>query len=268
MTAKRKPLAKSGTNFEWQINCYQGCEHGCLYCYGRKQGKYRVIRYDEWVNAEPRAETSDLLRKQLFGMRPATKDRIKDIFVCSACDAYQPQELEQEITRRVIEILIEGKLPFTILTKNVSVLRDIDLFAGYDRCRVGLTIITLDDSFREILEPNASPIVERCEALKTLKLAGVSTYCSVEPIMSDIRSDLIAVVDKLRDYVDLFEFGKWNPKFKRGIPVNYNVEWYIDTFTRLNKYCDQLGVNYCHAGHSKPFLEAHGINFKPCPTVI
>ena len=132
----RKPLTRSGTSFEWKINSYQGCEHGCLYCYGRKQGLYKVIPYDEWIKGIPREDTPGLLRKQLTGIRQSTKDTIKDIFICSACDAYQPKELEREITRKVIEILIEHELPFTVLTKNTNVLRDIDLFKRYGKCVV------------------------------------------------------------------------------------------------------------------------------------
>lgn len=264
----RKPLAKSGTSFKWQINCYDGCEHGCHYCYARKRGLYKVIPYSDWIAATPRLDTPDLLRKQLTGMRQATRDCIKDIFICSACDAYQPQDRNHKITRQVIEALIEYELPFTVLTKSPLVRRDIDLFQGYDRCRVGLTIMTLDDDFRKQLEPNAPPITERCDALETLKSAGISTYCSVEPIMSDGRSDPIEIVNQLKDYVDLFEFGKWNPKFAKGIPVRYDEQWYVDTFRKLNWYCNSLGVGYCHAGHSQAFLNNHNLKFIPYPTVL
>lgn len=259
-------IKKSGTSFAWQINCYQGCEHGCIYCYARKQ-PFKVIPYEDWIDAAPRTDTPELLRKQLKGMRQVTRDKIKDIFICSACDAYQPKELECEITREVIEILTANKLPFTVLTKNTNVLRDIDLFKGYDKCRVGLTIITLDEDFRKLLEPNSSPIADRCEALRTLKDAKITTYCSVEPMMPDKRSDPIAIIDRLKDCVDLFEFGKWNPKFKDSIAVKYDEGWYVDTFQKLNKHCDELGINYCHAGHSKEFLEENGFEFRPYPLV-
>lgn len=263
----RKPLVRSGTSFGRQINCYQGCEHGCKYCYGRSR-PYKVIEYEDWINAEPRSNTPELLRKQLKGMRQVTRDKIKDIFVCSACDAYQRKELEFEITKEVIEILVANKLPFTVLTKNTNVLRDIDLFKGYGRCRVGFTIITLDEEFRKLLEPNSSPIADRCEALRILKDTKIPTYCSVEPIMPDKRSNPIEIVDELKDCVDLFEFGKWNPKFKDDVPVKYDEGWYVEIFQELNRYCDELGINYCHAGHSKKFLERYGFEFRPCPPVL
>ena len=262
----RRPLTESGTGFKYQINCYRGCEHGCTYCYARKQ-PYKVIQYEDWINAAPRTDTPELLRKQLKGMRQVTRDKIKDIFICSACDAYQPKELKCGITREVIDILMANDLPFTVLTKSINVLRDIDLLKEYDKCRVGFTIITLDDDFRKALEPNASPIEERCRALEILKAEGISTYCSLEPIMSDKRSDPIAIVDRLKDCVDLFEFGKWNPKFKDSVPVQYDEGWYVNTFPKLNKHCDELGVNYCHAGHSKEFLINHGFKFIPYPLV-
>jgi hypothetical protein len=262
-----KAINKSGTSFTWQINCYQGCEHGCRYCYARKR-PFKVIGYEDWIHAAPRLDTPQLLQQQLKGMRRATRDNIKDIFICSACDAYQPLELKHQITRQVVEILITNNLPFTVLTKNKNVLRDINLLKGYDKCRAGFTIITLDDDFRRLLEPSASPIADRCEALRVLKSAGVSTYCSIEPMMPDSRSDPIAIVVELKDCVDLFEFGKWNPKLRSTVPVKYDEGWYVDTFQKLNEHCDKLGIEYCHAGHSKDFLEKNGFEFRPYPVVL
>ena len=151
-------------------------------------------------------------------------------------------------------------------------LRDIDLLKGYDRCRVGFTVITLDEDFRKLLEPSASPIADRCEALKTLKDAKITTYCSVEPIMSDRRSDPIAIVDKLKDCVDLFEFGKWNPYAKNEIEekigIIYNEDYYIKVFSGLIPLLEQEGIRYCIAKHSEEFLQSHGFRFIPAQLVM
>jgi DNA repair photolyase len=268
-----KAITESKTNFGHCINCYNGCEHGCRYCYGMK---ITHKKYSDWVKSAPRLQLPDLLRKdmELLKQNPEVKAGIKDIMICSITDCYQPLESQHRITRDVIKILIESDLSFTVLTKNTNVLRDIDLFKGYDKCRVGFSVITLDDYFRQLLEPNSSPIPDRCEALETLQTAGVSTYCSVEPIMPDQRSDPIAIVDRLKDSVDLFEFGKWNPNdnskrlVENILGTVYNEKYYVDVFKNIKTYCAIHSINYCHAGHSEDFLTKYQLEFIPHPTIL
>ena len=216
----KQVLMKSGTRFEWKIDCYDGCKHGCRYCYA-----WYIKRrsYSDWTNPTPHLDVVSDLRSQLSRMRDATKANIKDIMLSSLTDSYQTLESEHQLTRGVIEVLIENDLPFTVLTKSSDVTRDIDLFRDYDKCRVGLSIVTLDDSLRQLMEPNSSKIPERIAALKELKQAGISTYCSVEPILPDKRSDPIAIANELKNYVDLFEFGKWNPK--RNSKKWWKIAW-------------------------------------------
>jgi hypothetical protein len=106
-----------------------------------------------------------------------------------------------------------------------------------------------------------------------LKSAGISTYCSIEPILPDKRSNPIEVVDALKNYVDLFELGKWNPKkgttstVEQLLKTSYNENYFIKVMEDVDNHCKQNGINYCHAGHSRKFLEENGIQFIPSPTV-
>jgi hypothetical protein len=254
-----RAIRHSGTGFEYCINCYDGCTHGCTYCYARLR---RVRKYVSWINAKPRTQIVNWLRQDVEEIK-RNEIEIKDIFICSACDAYQPLELEWKITRGVIKILVTNNLPFTVLTKNANVLRDVDLFKTYSRCRVGFSIMTLDEDFRQKLEPYSSPVAERRSALETLKKEGVSTICSVEPIMPCTESDPFEIVRAMRPYVDIFEFGKWSPYVKKGIPVEYDSNYYVGLFSKLIPYCEQEKVNYCIAVHSDKFLKDHGFSFIP-----
>ncbi|MDD4876955.1 MAG: radical SAM protein [Dehalococcoidales bacterium] len=261
-----KVIRRSGTGFGWGINCYDGCEHGCLYCYGRRA---RWKKYEDWIKPVLRLQILSDINKDIqeIQQNPQMKNEIRDIMICSITDGYQPLELQHRITRNVIQILRNADLPFTLLTKNVNVLGDLSLFQGYNKCRVGFTIITLNDKFRRLLEPNTSPIKERCQALETLKKAGINTYCSIEPIISDKRSNPIAIVRRLKDYVDLFEFGKLNPKGKQELEyktgISYNEGYYIKVFSDLIPFCEQEGISYCIASHSEKFLKSHGFRFIP-----
>jgi|GEM_PF-1480666 len=259
-----KAIRRSGTSFAWQVNSYDGCEHGCLYCYGTT---IRRKKYEDWIRPTPKMKVIGDLTKDIrwLNSSPDTKDEIRDIMLCSCTDGYQDLEPKHRITEQVIAQLIAADLPFTVLTKNTNVLRDIGLFKGYDKCRVGFTIMTLDDGLREVLEPNASPIGDRCDALAQLRAAGVSTYCSVEPIMPDKRSDPMAIVDALKDSVDLFEFGKWNhysgESIREKTGIVYDEDYYIKVFTKLIPYLEKEGIRYCVAMHSEEFLRSHGFRF-------
>jgi len=246
-----------------------------LYCYGIATAHKKT---DEWSHPQPKLDLIAKLQKDIaiINQHPELRIDIKDIMICSITDCYQPLEQQHHLTREVVKTLKQNDLPFTILTKSHHVIDDINLFKGYDKCRVGLTVVTLDDMFRQLLEPHASTIAERIEALKQLKGAGISTYCSVEPIMPDKHvSHPIAIVDRLKDYVNLFEFGIWNPKrgdlkkqVEETVGFKYEGYDYLKVMTDINNHCDQHGVEYCHAGHSKEWLERNQLKFIPYPLVI
>jgi len=280
MTNRISVLTNSGTNFGKTINHYKGCSHGCIYCYAwdiknwQCGFKGQTCGYEDWIKpTHPQNVLSDL-QQQIAIMRPSTKADIKDIFVSSLTDCYQPAESQLALTRDIILTLKANNLPFTVLTKNAGVLRDVNLFQGYEKCRVGMTVITLDDGLRQILEPHASPIADRIDALKQLKGAGVSTYCSVEPIMPDKRVDPIAIANALKNDVDLFEFGIWNAKatsrlrVEQALGIQYNQSYFASVMQGIDNHCRQNGINYCFAGHSREFIERIGITFIPCPAVI
>lgn len=263
---KARVLKGSGTAFGYYLNTYFKCAHGCLYCYGRITNKKQ---YEDWINPKPRLQVVNDLQKDI-ALYNGSLVSFKDVFVCSISDPYQPLEQQHRSTRECLKLLIANEIPFTVLTKNASVTQNISLFAGYDKCRVGLSIMTLDDSFRAKLEPYASSIPERIEALKQLKSAGISTYLSLGPIMSCPESDPYEIVDTLKPYVDLFELEMWNPKtkeckemVKNASGVVYNEQYYIDLFPELISYCETSGVTYCVASHSKTFVDSLRVNYVP-----
>ncbi|MCJ7632541.1 radical SAM protein [Candidatus Bathyarchaeota archaeon] len=260
-------LRQSGTGFEWCINQYDGCSHGCKYCYGMA---IRRKKYEDWLKVKPRKDVIPSLEKDI---KKLTKNSvtIKDIFLGSITDSYQPMEYTNKLTRQIIEVLKQNELPFTILTKNDLVLRDIDLFKHYKLCRIGVTITSFDEDFRRILEPFSANYERRTKVLKTLKDAGVSTYLSCEPIFPVKEADPISIVKELKDIVDLFEFGMWNKYRTQGIPEyfyeHYSSDYYVELFRRIIEFCEEEKINYSIASHSKKLIENHRLPFKPYPLV-
>src|ERR1019366_5500191 len=109
----------------YSMNPYQGCEHGCIYCYARNSHEY--WGYSAGVDFESRIVVKKnapaLLRKYFDNKNwtPAT------ISLSGNTDCYQPIERKMRITRALLEICLEYRNPVGILTKNALVLRDLDI---------------------------------------------------------------------------------------------------------------------------------------------
>jgi len=137
-------------------------------------------------------------------------------------------------------------------------------------CRVGVTITSLDETFRKILEPYTANYKQRIRVLEILKDYGISTYLSCEPIMTVEESNPLPLVKRLRDVVDLFEFGKYNRQRKydytsKVLKFKKNDKFYCTLFNKVKKYCNKNEIEYCISSHSRPFFIKHKLPFKPYP---
>jgi DNA repair photolyase len=190
--------------FEYCLNPYVGCSHGCIYCYATFMKRFRnhpvestLRREDparqEWGSfVDVKANLPDILLKEV------KKKRIGEIGIGTVQDAYQPIEAKYQITRQAIKILIENNFPFEILTKSSLIVRDIDLFKGYDKACVELTLTTLDENIRKIFEPKASSVQSRLQTLEKLKDNGIETAVFFGPVIPYF-SDSFVQIRKLFD---------------------------------------------------------------------
>jgi DNA repair photolyase len=170
--------------FTYSINPYRGCEHGCAYCYARPGhellGMNAGLDFETKVLYKPNA--AQILRAELC--RPSWTGQV--IAISGVTDCYQPAERRLRITRGCIEVMVEARQAFGIITKNALVLRDLDLLAPHARegmCAVNLTITTLDADLARDLEPRTSPPANRLRAVRELSAAGVPVRVMVAPII-------------------------------------------------------------------------------------
>lgn len=170
--------------FDQSINPYQGCEHGCVYCYARPSHAY--LNLSPGIDFETRifakANAADLLRKELA----ARNYRCSPIALGANTDPYQPAERAQRITRAVLEVLADCRHPFTLTTKGAMVERDIDLIApaaAQGLARVFVSLPQLDHELARRLEPRASAPTRRVETIRRLAAAGVPTGVLVAPVI-------------------------------------------------------------------------------------
>ena len=184
--------------FAWTLNPYRGCEFGCHYCYARYTHEFMELRDGRDF------ERKIFVKQQAPGWLRAELRRAKDqglpIALGTATDPYQPAEKQFEITRRMLEAMMEFEgLNLSITTKSVLILRDLDLLQAISarhRFGVHMTITTTNDRLARLLEPKAPPPAKRFEAVAALAAAGIYVGVNAMPILPGL-TDSPPALDQL-----------------------------------------------------------------------
>lgn len=178
--------------FDYALNPYRGCTHGCRYCYA--PNVLRIPR-QEWGNSiTVKRNVPKVLANELKSKKKGV------VGISTVTDPYQPLEKEYKLTRYCLVQLLKSDFPVSILTKSSLVTRDIDLLSKFSDVEVGFTITTSNDSERKILEPNTSSIESRIAALKECSNEGITTYAFLGPLYPTIgEDDLSDLIENLKD---------------------------------------------------------------------
>ncbi len=158
----------------YSLNPYRGCQHHCAYCYAPN-----VLRMnqDQWNKTiEVKTNISIILAKELKRKKTGV------VGISTVTDPYQPLEQKYHLTRFCLEQLLKVDFPIHIQTKSDLVTRDIDLVSRFSESQVMMSIATIHDEQRKLLEPYSSSIQERLLALRTYTDAGVKTSVFFGPI--------------------------------------------------------------------------------------
>lgn len=173
---------------EYSMNPYQGCEHGCVYCYARNTHPY--WGYSAGLDFESRIlikrDSPQLLAKKLASPKwiPAP------IMLSGNTDCYQPIEAKMKLTRQLLDVLERFQHPVGIITKSALILRDIDILSRMARKQlvsVAISINTLDDGLRRQLEPRTATISRRLQVIKELSEAGIHVQAMLAPIIPGLN---------------------------------------------------------------------------------
>jgi DNA repair photolyase len=187
--------------FNFSINPYRGCEHGCVYCYARPSHAYLELSpgLDFETRLFAKVNAAEVLREELA--KPGY--RCESITIGANTDPYQPIEREWKITRQVLEVLSACEHPCSIITKNALVERDLDLLAPMARknlVQVFLSVTTLDHELARRMEPRASAPRRRIEAIRNLAAAGVPVGVMAAPVIPFLTdSGIEAVLEAARE---------------------------------------------------------------------
>lgn len=239
---------------DYVCNPYIGCPHKCIYCYAEFMKRF-VKNSNEWGNFIYLKEFDNVNKNQI--------KKGQTLLFSSVTDPYNPFELKYNSTRKVLSQLLKTDAHIEILTKSSFVTRDIDIFKDFLDLSVGISMNTLDDNFRQKIEPGASSISKRIDALNELKKNNIPTYLFVSPIFPEI-TNCKEIIDSFRDTVDYICFENLNLRgdYKNRVMKLINdfypslTELYHDIFIKKNdsyweklkeeieSYCNRINVNY------------------------
>ena len=201
----RSILSKSKV-FDYVVNPYIGCQHGCTYCYARFMKRFTGHKEPWGEFVDVKINCPDLLQHQINKSLPGM------VWISGVSDPYQPLERTYKLTRKCLEILVRHDWPITIQTKSPLVLRDVELLRRSDKIQVGLSVATADDGVRQLFESNAPSIKERIKALEELHLAGITTYAMIAPMLPGAEELAVGLSGKV-DYVLVdrmnYHYGDW-----------------------------------------------------------
>jgi DNA repair photolyase len=176
--------------FRWTINPYRGCTHSCHYCFARAFHAYLDLGIGEDFSTKIVVKTNvaEVLRRELASARWTGEM----IAMGTATDPYQHCEGRYKLMRGILRALVDFRNPLSLLTKSTMIVRDLDLFRELDEVApltVSMSVGTLDESVRRIVEPGTPPGRRRLEILGRFAEAGIRTGVLVAPILPGLTDD-------------------------------------------------------------------------------
>jgi len=182
-------LSKSNLpGLDYSLNPYKGCQHSCAYCYVPNVLRIKREDWGDFVNVKTNIPV--VLSKELKTKKQGV------VGVSTVTDPYQPVEKKYKLTRYCIEQLLRVDFPVHIQTKSDLVYRDFDLISKFSDSEVMFSIGTLYESERKEMEPYASTIQQRLDAMKKISDIGIKTSVFFGPIYPTVKiTDLENIID-------------------------------------------------------------------------
>ena len=236
-------LYQTGVEYgDYTMNHVQGCAHGCKYpCYAflMKKRFGTVKNYGEWLEPCLVSNTLELLDKEI----PRLKNRIESVQLCFSTDPFMCGYPEvTRISVEAIKKLNAAGIKCTTLTKGITPFELSELSKDNE---YGITLISLDENYREKMEPGAAPYCERLSALKDLSEAGCKTWVSIEPYPTPnlIEQDLQTLLQEI-SFTDRIVFGRAN--YSKEITRGYkrHKAFYNEKAQEVIDFCEKEKIAY------------------------
>ncbi|MDN3491679.1 PA0069 family radical SAM protein [Winogradskyella bathintestinalis] len=240
-------VASPDVGMAYSMNMYQGCEHGCIYCYARNSHEF--WGYSAGLDFERRILVKKNAPKLLEQHLKKKSWQAQTIVMSGNTDCYQPAEKQFEITRQCLEVFLKYKHPVGIITKNALILRDLDLLkslAADNLISVNISITSLSEDTRRILEPRTATIKRRLKVVKELSAYGIPVNVMLAPIIPSINSHEILPMAKAVSEAGALSIGHTIVRLNGAIGEIF-TDWIHKTLPdRAEKVLHQ--IENCHGG--------------------
>lgn len=239
---RKSMLYKTGVEYgDYTINFVQGCAHGCKFpCYAflLKKRFGQVKSYEEWLKPYLVSNTLELLDREI----PRLKDKIKSVQLCFTTDPfmYGYKEIE-DMSIAAIKKLNKAGIKCTVLTKGILPKELVECSKDNE---YGITLISLDEEYRQKMEPGAASYADRLAALKVLHDKGCKTWVSVEPYPTPnlIEQNLTVLLESI-SFVDRIIFGRTNYSIEVSAYKLHKI-FYNECAYEVIRFCSDRNINY------------------------
>lgn len=239
---RKSMLYKTGVEYgDYTMNHVLGCYHGCLYpCYAFLMAKRfgKVTDYAEWCRPKLVSNTLELLDREI----PKLKSKIESVQLCFTTDPFMYGYDEIcNMSMAAIKKLNAAGIRCTVLTKG---LLPIELAEQSDKNEYGITLISLDEKFRNEIEPGAAPYTDRINAVKALSENGCKTWISIEPYPTPniIKQDLLEILNKI-SFTNKIIFGRTNYS-KKISEYKDHKNFYNEQSNIVINFCNEHNIAY------------------------
>ncbi|WP_127136181.1 PA0069 family radical SAM protein [Flagellimonas oceanensis] len=231
----------------YSMNPYQGCEHGCVYCYARNSHEY--WGYSAGLDFERRILVKKSAPELLEAKIKHKKWKAETIVLSGNTDCYQPAEQKFGITRKCLEVFLKYRHPVGIITKNVLVLRDLDILKELNRHQlvgVNVSVTSLSEKTRRTLEPRTASIKKRLNTIQVLSENGIPVNAMLAPMIPGINSHELLPLAKAVSNHGAVSFGLTVVRLNGAIGRLF-ADWIKKTMPdRAEKVLHQ--IQDCHGG--------------------
>ncbi len=240
-------VASLDVPLDYSMNPYQGCEHGCVYCYARNTHPF-------WgYSAGTDFEQKILVKKNAAELVEAKIKhqnwKATPIMLAGNTDCYQPIEKELEITRGILKVLWKYRHPVSIITKNSLVLRDLDILkpmAENNLVHVAISVTTLDEDLRRRLEPRTASIPSRLTAIEKLSSHGIPVNVMFAPVIPGLNDHEVFKVAEWTSKLGARTMGYTMVRLNGDVGVIFE-DWLRKNFPdRADKVLNK--IRDCHGG--------------------